>query len=1179
MYPHQLYAGHQLLPTSKIQALHLTSVLPTLIMSSSMTRRPCPRSTLVLGSRRTFWWGRKSHRVWTSYLDANFQNYIEARQRILKHKCAKALQRSALWERDHPVNQYRPSWGWRLSSSWGKPGGRWVSVDELPKEKEKEEQKLDPWYTGIQSRPERLRRRMEEVKRRVDEDPFKAIFGSRLEGTYYNPAAFRWSPLNWGLASKADTETGTAEVSPTGEQPRTKPAREMKDELNFATQVDGHTPSLIVKQQTGASSSDKTGSTAFHRTGPAVQNSFSNPGVGAPISPSPAADDFVIDPITLRKIPRKASPPLQPSEVDRDVNARAIGIPVKKFAGYRPQSGSLNASGEAEKRKDLLDLELSKYEAPPRGAERASTIERPPDPLAGELEKYDRRTATDSTGTPHSRARRYWLDLEGFGSRSHPIGTSLPVRDLSKKVESASKSDFDPPRIESSLDRQQRDGPKVKKKVKSDEFRELRYNDNESKAEDIDLLRASDVRASSGLTGKPRKETNEEKQQRRKKLEDDFYKPQGLETQYAEEMAAQAVARKRYKAKRVDAEDGYDTKPQGLETSYLNVISSQEPPMSETDAFGYDLKPQGLEISYERELENSVPKLEKSYVAEVQRQAAAMRDAEIDGFDKKPQGLETSFAREQEPQGLETHYAREVAAHKALLEAAEVDGFSREPQGLETSFARESKQTAAMSSSTQGVEAQKVALEDVEVGKIDKMRQGCDATYVAEMQQTPGEGDMSANVHEFAGRDRWYKKKAPHATEGATTSLREKTSDKQIGGSYEGSSEGFSSKLRHGNFRVTFENKTPDAGVKRGLEAYDDKLGSQAYQFHTGQDSLEADILAQSKDHSAKSVTLAKVARYGSKTSPEALAMRWEEEEQKLHEEIKETNDLLSEVQEELAKISASKKRSSSTDAVGHEAQEATGTFPSSPGFQKHSAAPSVAPDISAVKAKQDATIVKERTRAVYRILAYDASTQDITTATTTSSTTSPSEAPVSLSEAMSRLANPAKFLPYFRTLEASGYEVVSGSGDVLVFRRFRDAEEQISVEPAMTSNPFSDFRRPMNPIDGTTTQTGNFASPTGFVNHDAVFPPALSEQAPSPRASTTQTGGKVRREEGVFSGSSRRWQDGDSGQHKPKGGVRKAARRIFWVGVWTAGCCYAVGVVAEFFRTGGSNGMGAQGF
>ncbi|WEW59353.1 hypothetical protein PRK78_004823 [Emydomyces testavorans] len=42
---------------------------------------------------------------------------------------------------------------------------------------------------------------------------------------------------------------------------------------------------------------------------------------------------------------------------------------------------------------------------------------------------------------------------------------------------------------------------------------------------------------------------------------------------------------------------------------------------------------------------------------------------------------------------------------------------------------------------------------------------------------------------------------------------------------------------------------------------------------------------------------------------------------------------------------------------------------------------------------------------------------------------------------------------------------------------------------------------------------------------------------------------------------------------------LRKAFRRAFFAGVITGGTCYAIGVVAEYFRTGGQDGLGPRGF
>ncbi|KAI9799367.1 MAG: hypothetical protein M1833_004067 [Piccolia ochrophora] len=228
---------------------------------------------------------------------------------------------------------------------------------------------------------------------------------------------------------------------------------------------------------------------------------------------------------------------------------------------------------------------------------------------------------------------------------------------------------------------------------------------------------------------------------------------------------------------------------------------------------------------------------------------------------------------------------------------------------------------------------------------------------------------------------------------------------------------------------------------------------------------------------------------------------------------------------------------------------------------------------------------------STYKILAYDPASHDISTAVTTSSAgaSSPVQEELSPADVLPRLNYPARFLPHFAHLNRAGYEIVSGSGDVLIFKKVREVEPSpvsyTAFGPIPVDDP-SNFDRPppyspINPIDGTTA-TGNFASPTGFVNHDAIFAPPQplpEEEAPQPVAPEAAAPvEKVRREEDVFSGRSR-WEDEPAPPPKEKKGkARKVVRRVFWVGVWVAACSYAVGVVAEFFRTGGSTGT-LQGF
>ncbi|KAI7019891.1 hypothetical protein KC355_g2920 [Hortaea werneckii] len=147
-----------------------------------------------------------------------------------------------------------------------------------------------------------------------------------------------------------------------------------------------------------------------------------------------------------------------------------------------------------------------------------------------------------------------------------------------------------------------------------------------------------------------------------------------------------------------------------------------------------------------------------------------------------------------------------------------------------------------------------------------------------------------------------------------------------------------------------------------------------------------------------------------------------------------------------------------------------------------------------------------------------------------------------------------------------------------------------------------------VNPIDGSSglsggtpleeVSTGNFASPTGFVNHDPVFPAeggpkddfggAVVEGAETKlksaraQARDYDTGGvessryspaaRVRREEPVFSGSKRRWNERHERHHRhPRTHHRRRRGGLFgWVvkvGVSAAAVSYVIGVAAEYSR------------
>ncbi|KAJ8124092.1 hypothetical protein O1611_g9441 [Lasiodiplodia mahajangana] len=169
---------------------------------------------------------------------------------------------------------------------------------------------------------------------------------------------------------------------------------------------------------------------------------------------------------------------------------------------------------------------------------------------------------------------------------------------------------------------------------------------------------------------------------------------------------------------------------------------------------------------------------------------------------------------------------------------------------------------------------------------------------------------------------------------------------------------------------------------------------------------------------------------------------------------------------------------------------------------------------------------------------------------------------PLSPSEVLLRLSNPTKFFPHFAPLQAEGFEIVSGGGDVLVFRQVRPAKP-IAQGGATHVNPID--------LMGRSTAVPNaaaFVSPTGFVNYDM---PRVEEE-PVERAYSPSR--SVRREEPVFSG-----QKSSSGDQKGKRTRMNVGKRVVIGGVWVAGLSYALGVVTEYFATGGTDGMGPTGF
>jgi hypothetical protein len=181
-----------------------------------------------------------------------------------------------------------------------------------------------------------------------------------------------------------------------------------------------------------------------------------------------------------------------------------------------------------------------------------------------------------------------------------------------------------------------------------------------------------------------------------------------------------------------------------------------------------------------------------------------------------------------------------------------------------------------------------------------------------------------------------------------------------------------------------------------------------------------------------------------------------------------------------------------------------------------------------------------------FHILAFDASTSQVST--TQADSFFGVDEDGRPSEILARLHNPAKFLPYFEKMQEDGYEIATGGGNILVFRK--------TLKP------------PRHTLSNTATdqEPAIHAEVAKRLRHDSMD--SAATYAGAPWQSTTEPPSAT--------GSSRSEREPTT---KPDSSFRKLGRRMLIAGTATASTCYAIGVIVEFFRTGGNDGRGIDGF
>lgn len=214
------------------------------------------------------------------------------------------------------------------------------------------------------------------------------------------------------------------------------------------------------------------------------------------------------------------------------------------------------------------------------------------------------------------------------------------------------------------------------------------------------------------------------------------------------------------------------------------------------------------------------------------------------------------------------------------------------------------------------------------------------------------------------------------------------------------------------------------------------------------------------------------------------------------------------------------------------------------------------------------------------RILAFDSVNSQVVCAETTSSMHT-NEPVRHAADVLLHLNNPAKFLPYFAKMKADGYEIVSGGGDILIFRKIAT----FGLESAMADS--ADIEHLTLSMDGKIG--------SGADSHVSKDSDSSSQLTPITDRSKSRI---VQRQETVFTGGPPNWSPYQSASSSSSAGeeleytqtepstktstatkLGRGLRRIVLSGVATAGTFYAIGVVCEYFLTGGQDGLGPEGF
>lgn len=821
-----------------------------------------------------------------------------------------------------------------------------------------------------------------------------------------------------------------------------------------------------------------------------------------------------------------------------------------------------------------------------------------------------------------------WLAQEGFGNYREPQADTQPTLQTRD-----AKSNTTATGIESALDRHL--SSKSTNRQEKNDRPQLQYKPVENKTDDVDLLRPSDVRATAGLRGNSPKETDVDKQARRQKLEKNY---ESCSLDRASHLAGEASSNKLVQ-KREDSPAGMSTAPELRFDSWLKG-TLQDAKLKEKEAS------KGTSAAWVNELSDA-------------RNFDPMSlDQTLDSTpvskNELVSGPSNAVACKAQPEARDkaSKLKAQIVPFKAKLDAMKADYDSLRQQWLQE-IRREQEKAAKKEEELRtqefGKRAKEIHEEEIKIQKIamEAMETRCsngstktpktvsdkgvgnddgEKSAPHRLQSLlQGEGDMASNVHEFAGRDRWYKRKAPHAMDAKDVEMNAKLQKlatdraliREVRGIYEDTYGTIDS--RHRQPQVLSIPSKYHSG-----QSITSSIGRVAP--HSQLPSNAASIIESSQclDESSSSDALELIQKlFNQLREAQSIVQDYRYQiKQALPPSGQDTNMFKtpSAFEKSVMQIVRTSGQLARVKPGGMLDQGSVETMAAA-----DSKEPTISGPLSTTAPKSTNLEVQKATKLdAYCILAYDSATQKVKSAEATTLAPFSKEESLLPLDALNRLSNPGKFLPHVMSLGDQGYRPVSGTSNILVFKKEITPQELVGIKKTDTSKGRIHIHNlldhlpvvpdvsisnlggsgPPDPVTEEDTQEYRLAQLQGIeaeqqeveeaqkqavenieMEHQRVdeapktamngiekerqpFTEAQKQQSASSASPSHTSSGKVRRQERVFSGSRQgKWVDHSvksKNNKRAAGRRRKTIKRMLMAGAFTAACCYCVGVASE---------------